>query len=74
VGWLQTDSSPPGAARHPSLEILRTPGTSGVAPATGYLDWFCLPTPTRFDILYRNYPGQGDGSVTVGVIQLHTYL
>lgn len=78
VGWLQTDLEfTQGLHVVPSLEILRTPATSGIA--TGYwltLDWFCLPhTELRFDVLYRNYPGQGGRLQSLsGLIQLHTYL
>jgi hypothetical protein len=78
VGWLQVDVEPTqGLHVTPSLEILHTPGTAGVA--TGYwltLDWFCLPhTDIRLDALYRNYPGPGGRQQSLsGLIQLHTYL
>jgi hypothetical protein len=78
VGWLQVDVEPTqGFHVTPSLEILRTPDTSGVA--TGYwltLDWFFLPhSELRFDMIYRNYPGQGGRLQSLsGLIQLHTYL
>ncbi|HEY1909127.1 MAG TPA: hypothetical protein VGG91_23995 [Myxococcaceae bacterium] len=78
VGWLQVDVEPTqGLHVTPSLEILRTPDTSGVA--TGYwltLDWFFLPhSDIRMDVIYRNYPGQGGRLQSLsGLIQLHTYL
>src|SRR5262249_28321058 len=54
VGWPQAGiEATQGLPVAPSLEILRTPGASGVA--TGFwltVGWFCLPHPElRFDVL-----------------------